>query len=652
MTAPSIPSMKRVVVGTAGHIDHGKTELVRALTGVNADRFKEEQERGITIDIGFAPLELGPDLTIGFIDVPGHEKFVKNMLAGIWGIDLVLLVVSADESIKPQTREHFDICSLLRVKSGLIALTKTDLVDPELVELASMEVREFTRGSFLERAPIVPVSAKTGDGITALKEAIGSAAREVEPGRGSALLRLPVDRSFSMKGFGTVVTGTLVSGEVGEGDELMVYPAGRPCRVRGMQVHGLAVTRARAGQRIALNLSGIDATAVGRGDVVARPGQMAPSSLMDVRLRLLPSAPGPIKDLARVRFHQGTSELLARVKLLDVAGKLEPGQEALAQLRLEKPGLSLPSDRFVVRRYSPTVTIGGGVVLDAHASKHTGPMPAELARRLERLESADALGSIKVYLESEPAGSSLQALAVRAGRAPDEVMALMMGPAGPVATGEALRAGDGAGSMFVDHRAAEALEGRVLGFLEAYHRANPLRHGAPREELREQALGGVGPETVRLIMERLAGAGAIRAQRDTVGLSGHEVTLTPADERLLLEIEQAILKAGLNPPTLEEIARAAGDNLGRAEKLLALLLVSGRLVRIGDGKVFHAAALDELKQKLWSIRSDKSTIDIVSFKELTGTSRKNAIPLLEHLDSVKVTRRQGSEREILPPPGG
>jgi selenocysteine-specific elongation factor len=309
--------MKHVVVGTAGHIDHGKTELVKALTGVNTDRFKEEQERGITIDIGFAPLPLGPDLTAGFVDVPGHEKFVKNMLAGIWGIDLVLLVIAADESIMPQTREHFEICSLLRVKRGLVALTKIDLVDADIAELAALEVRDFVRGSFLEEAPILPVSSRTGAGIDRLKAEIGEAARQIEPGRPSSLLRLPVDRAFSMRGFGTVVTGTLVSGTIAEGDEVAVYPEGKVCRARGLQVHNAPVTEARAGQRTAVNLGGIDTSEVERGHVLGRPGQMRPSCLLDVKLKLLATAPGPLKDLGRVRFHQGTSELLARVRLLE-----------------------------------------------------------------------------------------------------------------------------------------------------------------------------------------------------------------------------------------------------------------------------------------------------------------------------------------------
>src|SRR5262245_41382108 len=416
--------MKHVVIGTAGHIDHGKTELVKALTGINPDRLKEEQERGITIDIGFAPLQLPGGLTAGFVDVPGHERFVKNMLAGVWGIDLVLLVVAADESIKPQTREHFDICTLLRVPRGLIALTKVDLVDADLRELAMLEVREFVRGSFLEEAPLIGVSARTGEGLDRLREAIAEAAAEVRPGRGGALMRLPVDRSFSIRGFGTVVTGTLVSGVLAEGEEIAIEPEGRRSRVRGIQVHAEPVREAHAGQRTAVNLQGLETSSVARGAVIGHPGELAPASLLDVRLSLLAGAPAPLKDLSRVRFHQGTSELLARVKLLGRAA-LKPGEESFAQLRLERPGCCLPGDRFVLRRYSPPVTIGGGVVLDASPPKHRGSRHDDLTDRLERLEGSSPEGALMIYLETEPAGMRAAPLAARMGRTAAELAGLV-----------------------------------------------------------------------------------------------------------------------------------------------------------------------------------------------------------------------------------
>ncbi len=645
--------MKHVVVGTAGHIDHGKTALVKALTGINTDRLKEEQERGITIDIGFAPLPLAPSagdepIMVGFVDVPGHEKFVKNMLAGIWGIDLVVLVVAADESIKPQTREHFEICSLLKVKKGLVAITKMDLVDQDLLDLVTLEVRDFTRGSFLDGAPIIPVSSRTREGLERLKNEISKAARDVEPGRPSSLLRLPVDRSFSVRGFGTVVTGTLVSGSIAEGDEVAVYPEAQICRVRGIQVHGVSTKEAHAGQRTAVNLQGVDAAAVQRGNVIGRPGQMRPSSLLDVKVTLLAGAPSPLVDLARVRFHQGTSELLARVKMLSTA-KLDPGQEAFAQIRLESAVLSLPGDRFVIRRYSPTATIGGGVILDAFPAKHKGAAGPALLERLARLDRADALEALRVYLESAAAGISAAELAVRAGRTPREVEALLTRD---VSKGEVLSTGEGAAAIFLDHDAAEEIEKQVTASLEAYHLANPLRPGMPREELRGQALKGVGPDLSRFVVERLAARGAVKTLKETISLSTHSIILSPEDEKTMECIEVAYRRSGLNPPELEDVVRLEGLDGRRTSRVFHLLLASGRLTKIRDGTVFHAEAIESLKKKLWELRPGQKVIDISSFKELTGTSRKTAIPLLEHLDSMKVTRRVGSEREILPPPGG
>lgn len=641
--------MKHVVVGTAGHIDHGKTTLVKALTGVNTDRFKEERERGITIDIGFAPLPLGPHLTLGFVDVPGHERFVKNMLAGVWGIDMVLLVVAADESIKPQTREHFDICSLLRVKRGLVAMTKIDLADRDLADLAALEVREYLSGSFLEGAPIVPVSARTGEGLQALKDALRAVALEVTPGRASNLLRLPVDRAFTARGFGTVVTGTLVSGSLAEGDEVAVYPAGVRCRVRGLQVHGEPVHEAAAGQRTAVNLQGIDAAALVRGCVLSRPGALEPSSLLDVKLNLLPGAPAPLKDLARVRFHQGTSEALARVKILEASGPLAQGRAAFAQVRLESPGCCLPGDRFVIRRYSPAVTIGGGVVLDARPAKHRGRPDPALLIRLAQLESAGPAEALRTHLEGEPGGIPLPDLARRAGMTGPEAAALLE-PA--IAAADVLRAGDGAGATVLGREAAERLEGAVVQALKAYHRNNPLRAGMPREELRERAIKTAGPETARVVLDRLAQRETVRVERDTVSLREHQVTLSTEDEKVRGRLLQAFAAGGLNPPAPEEAARSAGCDVGRAEKIVHLLLASGNLVRLADGKLFDAAAIDGLKNRLWEMLPDRRVIDIGTFKELTGTSRKNAIPLLEHLDAQKVTRRLGSDREILPPPGG
>jgi selenocysteine-specific elongation factor len=637
--------MKHVIVGTAGHIDHGKTELVRALTGVDCDRLEEEKRRGITIDIGFAPLTIGGDVAVGFIDVPGHERFVKNMLAGATGIDLVVLVVAADESIKPQTREHFDICRLLGVEGGLVALTKADLADAEMLEIVQLEVRDLVKGSFLDGAPILPVSARTGRGIPELLAALRARALEARPRSAAAFFRLPVDRAFSIKGFGAVVTGTLVAGEVADGDEAAVYPAGTRARIRGVQVHGRAVPKASAGQRTAVNLQGVDAAGLVRGQVLAPPGCLRPSSLLDVELTVLPGAPAPLKDLARVRFHVGTSEVLARVKLLGAAA-VAPAETAFAQLRLETPGLGLPGDRFVMRQYSPMVTIGGGRILDAHPEKHRGEAaPARAA--LERLAAGGPDDLCLHALASAPAGLAASEMVVRTGRAPEEAARIRDRL---VRGGLAVPAGDGAGTLL--HRDwYERHRGRTLEVLTEFHRANPLMIGLPREELREKVLPGAPPEVARLVLERLAAEGRIRLEREFAALASHRLSLSPEDQALSERIEASFRRGELNPATLEEIVEADRLDAARAQRIYHLLLSRGSLVRIRDGKVFHAESLERLKARLWELRATRPVIDVASFKELTGTSRKNAIPLLEHLDAERVTRRRGNDREILPPPG-
>jgi len=638
--------MKHVIVGTAGHIDHGKTELVRALTGVDCDRLDEEKKRGITIDIGFAPLGLGGDVAIGFIDVPGHERFVKNMLAGVSGIDLVMLVVSAEESIKPQTREHFEICRLLGVSSGLVALTKTDLADADLREIVALEVRDFVKGSFLEGAPVIPVSARSGEGVAELTEALRRQALSVQDRPSTSFFRLPVDRSFSIKGFGTVVTGTLIAGAVRDGEEVEIYPRSTRARVRGIQVHGASVTSASAGQRTALNLQGVEAPSIERGDILAPPGFMIPSSLLDVELQILASAPAPLKDISRVRYHQGTSEVLARVKLIE-PGPLDTGGRAFVQLRLETPGMSLPGDRFVIRQYSPMITIGGGVVLDAHPEKHRGAAGGR-PRALAALMSGGPEALVLHALAAAPGGMASTDLVVRTGRTPSEVARVAESLA---ESGKVVRLLDRARS-FLHVEWYERHRRSVLAILEEHHKAHPLMMGLPREELRERAMAGAPAEIARLLLERMAEAGEIRLAKEFAAAASHQVALGDEEMKMLATVEAAYLDRGLNPPaSIEEIAAGRGLDAARAQRIYHLLLSRGRLIRIKDGTVFHAESLQGLKTMLWELRRDRPVIDVAAFKELTGTSRKNAIPLLEHLDAERVTRRRGNDREILPPPG-
>jgi selenocysteine-specific elongation factor len=633
------------VVGTAGHIDHGKSHLVRALTGIDPDRLKEEQERGITIDLGFAHLTLPDGTRVGFVDVPGHERFVRNMLAGVGGIDLVLLVIAADESIKPQTREHFDICRLLRIPRGIVVLTKSDLVDAEILDLVRLEVREFVAGSFLERAPIVGVSVRTGQGLDGLKDCLAQAARDLPPRPAAGLPRLPIDRAFSIKGFGTVVTGTLVSGSLREAQEVVLLPHGARARVRGLETHNQLARVAAAGQRVAANLQGIDAAAIERGNLLTEPEALEPTHLLDVALEYLPGAPGPLRDLSRVGLHLMTTETPARVKVLG-AGTVRPGTTAFAQLRAERPLVALPGDRFILRRHSPPMTVGGGVVLHNAPPKLRGQR-LDVMARYERLSDPRPAARLVVLVEeSEERGIDLRELRARTGLDPEEI-ARVLDEA--VHHGEA-RALPTTPRRFLSAGAAERLRGQVTAALEAFHRREPLRAGLAREEIRTRVFADSHPDVFRCLLQEMAEAGVLRVEKDRVALAGHQVSLSAEDGGLIERLEGVYLSGGTNPPEVSDLASTLKADPRRLEKLLHLLLSRGRLTRIPDGKIFHAETIEDLKRRLWEWRNRSVSIDIAEFKDLSRTSRKNAIPLLEHLDQTQVTRREGSRRVILPPP--
>ncbi|PYT10602.1 MAG: selenocysteine-specific translation elongation factor [Acidobacteria bacterium] len=636
---------RQIVVGTAGHIDHGKSALVRALTGTDPDRLKEEKERGITIDIGFANLVLDDGTRAGFVDVPGHERFVKNMLAGVGGIDLVLLVIAADESIKPQTREHFDICRLLRIPHGIIVLSKSDLVEPDILDLVRLEAREFVAGSFLDSAPIIAASSRTGAGLADLKAALRDLAALVPQRPALGLTRLPVDRSFSIKGFGSVVTGTLIAGTIREGDDLAILPRATTARVRGLEVFNKPTQVAYPGQRTAVNLQGVEAGAVERGHLLTAPGILEPSYLLDVTLEVLRSSEAPLKDMSRVRFHHGTLEAMARVKLLEGAAT-SPGGSGFAQLRLESPVAALPGDRFIVRRYSPPITIGGGTILHNRPPK-LRRSSAGARQRFERL--ADPAPAIRLRALVQEAGASgIDAHGLRSLTGLDaQESARLMEPM--------LREGDVVAlpAAVVRYVAGDVWREQAQGTvaaLGAFHAREPLKEGFPREELRTRLFARTHPDVFKFLLTELSRAGTIRMEKDRVAMASHRIALTPKEAALMEQIESRFATAGSNPPDLDEVTAALRAEPSQIERLFHLLLGRGRLVRIPDGKVFHAQALEDLKRRLWEQRARSPLIDISEFKELSGTSRKNAIPLLEHFDQSRVTRREGNKRLILPPP--
>lgn len=643
--------MKRVIVGTAGHIDHGKTSLVKALTGVDADRLKEEKERGITIDIGFADLTVG-DTHFGFVDVPGHERFVKNMLAGAHGIDLVMLVVAADESVMPQTREHFDICRLLEVKSGLVVITKADLVDEEFLQLVESEVAEFVAGSFLEGAPVLRVSSRSGAGVDELKKTLAMLASKVQERDDAAVARLPIDRVFTIKGFGTVVTGTLIAGRIRAGDELEVLPsAGRRSRARGLQVHGKSTTEAFAGERTAINLQGIDLDEVERGQTLAPAGRLRASSMLDVRLQLLKSAPRSLRTRSRVRLHIGTAEVLARVVLLGQS-ELAAGAECFAQLRLESPTLALPGDHFIIRSYSPAVTIGGGTVVDALPQKHRLREAAQAASQLEKLAAAHlaANDAERIALLVEMAGEhgmSHAEIAARSG-SPDE--AIKRAADAMTKSRRAIAASSNP-LLLVERSAFEELAKRVRALLKEFHQKSPLESGMGREEIREKIFAHLPPEIFRAVVTQLVERNEVAAEKDLLRLASHRIALSAEEQAAKDHLAALFATAGLRPMSLEEAIAKAGPQFGidaaRAQRFAQMLINSGELVRVAE-LIFHRSALDGLRQTLQKFKAEHGAkLDVGAFKDLTGISRKYAIPLLEYLDRQRVTRRAGDAREIL-----
>jgi selenocysteine-specific elongation factor len=630
--------MKSVIVGTAGHIDHGKTALVRALTGIDADRLEEEKRRGITIDIGFAHLDLpGRDdsrIRIGFVDVPGHERFVRNMLAGVGGIDLVLLVIAADEGIKPQTREHFDICRLLAIRRGITVLTKSDAVDAETLEVVRLEVEDFVRGSFLDAAnsPLVAVSSLTGAGLAELKSALVKVASEVAAKNSAALARLPIDRVFTMKGFGTVVTGTLVAGTIRKEEELEVFPVGKRVRIRGVQVHGAAAESAIAGQRTALNLAGVSTEDLARGMTLATADTFLSTSRVDVGLSLLASAK-PLKHGARVHFHSYTSETVAEVRLYQIK-QFKAGEEAFAQLRFAKPMLLLPGDRFIVRQFSPVVTIGGGVVLDA------SPL-------LRRQPVEDTIG----FLKAMGHGSLAEILAARVARRGRD----------------GLRLEDVAGEMNVQRRDVAKLAAAaglvwcnqvlvappafakcqtdLLQTLKKFHDANPLVAGMSKEELRDRVK--LSPDVFFAALEKLTTEKKLEVAGELVHLAGRGVVMKDEEAESKTIIERAFASAGLKVPALKEVLAGLKVDKIRAQKIVTLLLRDKVLIKISEELVFHQSALMDLRGKMTALKASTPKIDVGRFKDMTGVSRKYAIPLLEYLDRERVTRRVGDERVIL-----
>ena len=645
--------MKNVIIGTAGHIDHGKSALVRALTNIDPDRLKEEQERGITIDLGFAHWQAA-GITFGFVDVPGHERFVKNMLAGAGGFDAVLLVVAADESVMPQTREHFEICRLLHIPAGVIVLTKCDLVDADTLELVRLEVHDLVAGSFLDAAPIVAASSRTGQGLDGLRAALVALGGRARARGSEGAARLPIDRVFTMKGFGTVVTGTLVAGQVAQDEDLDVLPppgrdlragSARRVKVRGIQVHGVRQATATAGQRVALNLGGVETSELSRGDTLLAPGSLDATRMLDAAVEVVAGA-RPLRHGTRVRFHQGTSEVLGRVAVAGtVSAEVAAGARGWIRLRLESPAVVARGDRYILRAYSPPVTIAGGEVMDPQPPRG-GVRTAAARQRFAALDpgsgsaSAEDRALLAMIEERSAAGFAARVVVSRAGFAP---------PAGRAAIARLLETRQiaQAGDYLVASGAVDALSRALLQALGDYHRAQPLSEGIPREEVRERLFSRAAGAIFEYVLARLVTDGKIVA-RDRLALSGHTLSLSPEEERARAAIERLFRESGLKPPDQATLAEAVGATGEVADRIVKLLVRQKVLVRI-EALLFHEEALQRLREEVVALKaaSAPARLDVGTFKDRYGITRKYAIPLLEYLDRERITRRVGDARVVI-----
>jgi selenocysteine-specific elongation factor len=633
------PFMKHIILGTAGHVDHGKTALIKALTGVDTDRLKEEKKRGITIELGFAALSLPSGPQLGIVDVPGHERFIKNMVSGASGIDLVMMVIAADEGVMPQTREHLQICSFLGIKKGLVVVSKTDMVEADWLELVREDIAGFLKGSFLEGAPMLAVSALKGEGLNELLQALTTLSREVEEEADPGIFRLPVDRVFSMKGFGTVITGTLMSGTIDLGEIVEILPSGVSSKIRGIQVHKHLVTRAEAGQRTAINFQGLEKESISRGDMVVRPGTLIPTRNLDVQLEYLPECERKLKNRAQVRFHYGTSEVMARLIPLD-REEVAPGEKIFACLVLDEPVIVMAGDRFVIRSYSPVTTIGGGLVIDPHPPKHKRfkqDVVDEFAALMDGEETARAgviIGRAGLR------GITLHELVVRTGMTRNllrRILESMFSSRDAVLL-------DKEETRVVSRIPYDVLLNRFLAELAQYHLKNPLREGLPREALRMNLGLGGNQKIFAMAIKDLEKQGKIIVERENIRLASHRVDLGIGLEAMRREIETLYQKAGLTPPTAREVLEKYPGERARVGDVLSVLFKEGSLIRVSEDLYFSKEAISSLRDAYKKLLLAQGQASPAGFRGLTGLSRKFIIPLMEYFDMSKLTIRSGDVR--------
>ena len=633
--------MKQIILGTAGHIDHGKTSLIKAITGTDTDRLKEEKERGITIELGFASLDLPSGKHLGIVDVPGHEKFVKNMVAGATGIDIVMMVIAADEGVMPQTREHMEICTLLGIRHGLIAMTKTDMVDEEWMELALEDIREFSQGTFLADSPILPVSSVSGQGLPELLNALDEIAGKIPSQRPSNLFRLPIDRVFTMKGFGTVITGSLVSGKIGVGETIMIYPSGITSKVRGIQVHNRSADTAESGMRTAINFQGLDKAAVNRGEVLSTPGSLVPSYMVDVSFHYLASNQKPLKNRILVRFHTGTSEVMGYLMLLE-QDELPPGHTAIAQLRLDSPVAIVKEDRFVVRSYSPVRTIGGGHVLNPAPQKHKRLKP-EVIQKLQDLTSNDPDLIISYHIEQAGySGVSFSHLKIMT-NLPDKQLETQLQH---LLSQKKIIQTDKENRSFIHQTTFDTLQQKFTEHLTDYHSVNPLKAGMPKEELKSKFPLLTNVKLFNQVINQMIKSHQIVQEENMVRLASHRISLGQDQADVRQKIIQTYQGGGLQPPYFREVIKKLDADPKHVQDVMMLLVEEGQIIKTKDDLYFDANAVENLKTRLVEFLKSNGEITTPQFKEMTGVSRKYVIPLIEYFDAKNVTLRVGDSRKL------
>jgi selenocysteine-specific elongation factor len=635
--------LKNVIIGTAGHIDHGKTTLIKALTGRDTDRLKEEKERGISIELGFTYFDLPSGRRAGIIDVPGHEKFIKNMLAGAGGIDVVVLVIAADEGVMPQTREHLNILSLLQVKKGIIALTKKDMVDQEWLEMITEQVRDEVSGSFLKGASIMPVSSVTGEGLKELIAEIDKVTEVVEEKDTHEVFRLPIDRSFTITGFGTVVTGTLISGSISEGDKIEIYPRKIETRVRSIQVHEKNVKTAYAGQRVAINIANVKLDEIQRGDVLTQPERMEPSMMLDARLEMISGADKSIDNRDRLRLYHGTSEIMCRVVLLD-REELKPGESAFVQLRLEEETACMKGDRFVIRTYSPMLTIGGGTILEPNPPKRKR-FKEDVIEELKIKEQGNPTEVVERYLiQNSDKYPEKKTILKGVGNISIEVYEKIAAELSEKKLIREFKLGDETYLLHI--RYLKDVETKLTEILEAYHKKNPLKIGMSKEELRTRIFEGIKPRLADLVFGYLEAGGIIKIVNQYIAQGSFKVQFNKVQEQIRDVIEKSYRENRFNPPKLAELIEANPLDKNQYQLVYAALIEMGELVKLDEDIAFSRDAYSEAVELLRKHLKENGSIQLGQFRDILGTSRKYAMALLDYFDQNKVTKRVGDNRVL------